>query len=112
MLSDERRAGLLAYCHLTELADDPEVSALIPSLYDAAVWYMLDAGVPEPPEGSPRRALYDLCVNCMVLDSWDRRDMTIPSANAAENPAFRRWLNQLKFTAGMVPKSDTDAGEM
>ena len=36
-LAEERRAGLLAYCKLTELADDPEVQALIPALYDAAV---------------------------------------------------------------------------
>ena len=110
MLSDERRASLLAYCHLTELAEDPEVSALIPSLYDAAVEYMCGAGILEPPEGSSRLALYDLCINCMVLDSWDRRDMTITSTIVTDNPAFRRWFNQLKFTAGMESNSDTDAG--
>lgn len=107
-LSEERRASLLAYCRLTELADDPDVSALIPLLYDAAVEYMSDIGVPEPPEGSPRRARYDLCVNYMVLDGWDRRDETITGTIVSENPAFRRWLNQLKFTAGMA---EADAGE-
>ena len=35
-LTEERRAALLAYCKLTELADDPEVAAVIPVLYDAA----------------------------------------------------------------------------
>lgn len=112
MLSDERKASLLAYCHLTELADDPDVEALIPCLYDAAVLYMRGAGIIEPPDGSTSRALYDLCVNFMVLDSWDRRDMTITGTIVEENPAFRRIFNQLKFTAGMVPESDTDAGEV
>ena len=40
-LSDSRLNALLAYCKLTELADDPEVQALIPVFYDAAVGYML-----------------------------------------------------------------------
>ena len=34
-LTEARRAALLAYCKLTELADDPEVEALIPPLYEA-----------------------------------------------------------------------------
>lgn len=29
-LTEERKAALLAYCKLTELADDPEVEAMIP----------------------------------------------------------------------------------
>ena len=44
-LTEARRAALLAYCKLTELADDPEVEALIPPLYEAAVGYMEGAGV-------------------------------------------------------------------
>lgn len=111
MLSEERRASLLAYCKLSELEDDPEVIALIPLFYDEAVEYMRGCGVPEPPEDSPCRARYDLCVNCMVLDSWDRRDRTIAETIVTENPAFRRRFNQLKLTAGMESDSDTDAGE-
>ena len=36
-LTEERRAALLAYCKLAELADDPEVQALIPLFFSAAV---------------------------------------------------------------------------
>lgn len=96
-LTEERQAALLAYCHLTELADDPEVKLLIPVFYEDAVSYMEDAGVSEPADGTPRRAKYDLCVNAMVLDSWDHRD-TAEESSMVENPAFRRRLNQLKLT--------------
>ena len=50
-LTEARRAALLAYCKLTELADDPEVEALIPPLYEAAVGYMEGAGVAVPEIG-------------------------------------------------------------
>ena len=107
-LTEERRAALLAYCKLTELADDPEVAAVIPVLYDAAVGYMDGAGVSPPATGTARAAQYDLVVNAMVLDAWDRRDMPEPYGQVRENPAFRRLLNQLKLTEGMV--SDSDIG--
>ena len=55
-LTEERKAALLAYCKLTELADDPEVEVLIPAFYEAAVGYMDGAGVTEPQEGTARRA--------------------------------------------------------
>ena len=45
----------------------------------------------------------------MVLDAWDHRDMTETSGQVMENPAFRRRLNQLKLTEGMVSDSDTGA---
>lgn len=105
-LTEERTATLLAYCHLTELADDPEVQVLIPMFYDAAVSYMEDAGVSEPAEDSPRKAKYDLCINAMVLDSWDHRD-TAGESTLTENPAFRRRLNQLKLTEPGVFDSST-----
>lgn len=106
-LSDERRAALLAYCKLTELADDPEAQTLIPIFYAAAVGYMEGAGISPPPEGTARRSLYELCVNIMVLGSWDGRDAVGNTSAATENPAFRRMFNQLKFTAGIVSESDT-----
>ena len=106
-LTDERKDSLLAYCKLTELADDPEVEAMIPAFYEAAVGYMDGAGVTEPQEGTARRAKYDLCVNAMVLDSWDHRDMKEPGSQVAENAAFRRMLNQLKFSEGTVSNLDT-----
>lgn len=97
-LSEERLAGLLAYCKLTELADDPEVAALIPTLYDAAVGYMENAGVGVPEPGTPRAAQYDLVVNYLVLDAWERRETTMVATVVADNPAFRRKLKQLQLT--------------
>lgn len=98
-MTEERMASLLAYCKLTELADDPEVRALIPVLYQSAVGYLADAGVSQPPPDTPRAAQYDLVVNYMVADGWDRRDMTGGAEH--DNPAFRRQLNQLKRTEGL-----------
>lgn len=97
-LSEERKAALLTYCKLAELADDPEVEALIPAFYEAAVGYMDGAGVTEPQEGTARRAQYDLCINAMVLDSWEHRDLKEPTSQVSENVVFRRMLNQLKLT--------------
>lgn len=105
-LTEERKAALLAYCKLTELADDPEVEVLIPAFYEAAVGYMDGAGVTEPQEGTARRAQYDLCVNAMVLDSWEHRDLKEPANQVSENVAFRRTLNQLKLTE--VPNWNTE----
>ena len=107
-LTSERRAALLAYCKLTEFAEDPEVEALIGTYYGAAAAYMAQAGISEPPVGTPRRAQYDLCVNAMVLDSWDRREISV-SGTVSENPAFRRVMNQLKMTEN-VSNLDTSGG--
>lgn len=99
-LSDARRASLLAYCKLTELADDPEVAALLETFYGAAVAYMAQAGVSEPQTDPYRRSQYDLCVNHLVLDSWDKREVSV-AGTAGDNSAFRRMLNQLKLTESM-----------
>lgn len=102
-LTEERKASLLAYCKLTELADDPEVAALIPALYEAAVGYMENAGVNVPESGTTRAAQYNLAVNYIVLDSWERREASMVATAVADNPAFRRLINQLKLTeAGVV----------
>ena len=50
-LTDERRESLLAYCKLTELADDPEVKLLIPIFYAGTVGYMEGAGVTRSESG-------------------------------------------------------------
>lgn len=97
-MTDERMASLLAYCKLTELAEDPEVKTLIPTLYEAAVGYMENAGIGLPAPETPRQAQYDLCVNHLVLDAFERREVTITGAIVADNPAFRRLMNQLKLT--------------
>ena len=56
------------------------------------------AGISPPASGTPRAAQYDLCVNYLVLDGYDRRDVTITGTIVADNPAFRRLINQLKLT--------------
>ena len=108
-LITERRGTLLAYCRLEEFADDAAVQATLDGLYAAAVGYMDAAGVSEPPAGTNRAAQYDLCVNAMVLDWWEHRDTTKPTATT-ENPAFRRLINQLKLTEP-VSDLDTVSGE-
>lgn len=103
-LTDERKATLIAFCKLDDLT--PEDELLLESFYEDAVDYMTDAGVAQPEPGSARAAKYDHCVNYMVLDSWDNREM-LQSGTITENPAFRRRLNQLKLTE---PVSDSDTG--
>ena len=92
-LTDERRAALLAYCRI-EGPTTADLSVL-ELLYEGAVGYLENAGVSEPTPGTPRRAQYDLCVNYIVLDGFDQREM---QGGAAESPAFRRLLNQLKLS--------------
>ena len=94
-LTEARRESLMAYCRIDEFG--PGEEALFGSIYDSAVSYMAEAGVSEPPEGTGRRAQYDLCVNALVLDAWDRRG-TEADSRLDENRAFRRTLNQLKLT--------------
>lgn len=98
MLTDERQESLLAYCKLTEFRDDPEVQTLIPVFFSAAEGYMAQAGISPPPEGIHRRAQYDLCVNYLVLSAYDQRDTALIGTVIAENPTFRRMVNQLKLT--------------
>lgn len=94
--SDELKARLMAYCRIDALEEGED--ALLQGLYEAAVSYMEQAGISEPEEGTARRAQYDLCVNYLVLDGYDRRDVTITGTIVSENPAFRRMLTQLKLT--------------
>lgn len=97
-------ASLLAYCKLTELADDPEVQALIPVLYESAVGYLANAGVSQPLPGTPRAAQYDLVVNYMVADGWDHREVAAIGTAVSDNPIFRRHINQLKQTEGLAAR--------
>lgn len=107
-LTTERRAEILAYCRIDAPLEDSE-KAMVDGFYYAAMSYMEQAGVSEPEAGTNRRAQYDLCINYLVLDSYQRRDMTITGTIVAENPAFRRLLNQLKLTEP-VPDLGTGTG--
>ena len=95
-LTEERRARLLAYCRIVEPTDEELLT--LEGLYDAAVGYMEGAGISPPASGTPRAAQYDLCVNYLVLDGYDRRDVTITGTIVADNHAFRWLINQLKLT--------------
>lgn len=86
----------MAYCRIDALEEGEET--LLQGLYEAAVSYMEQAGISEPEQGTARRAQYELCVNYLVLDGYDRRDVTITGTIVSENPAFRRILTQLKLT--------------
>lgn len=94
-LSESERAALLAYCRLEE--PSAEELLVLEGLHSAAEAYMANAGVAKPAEGTSRRALYDLCVNFMVLRDFDQRDAQV-SGTVTDNPAFRRMLTQLKLT--------------
>lgn len=104
-LTEARKVTLLAYCRLEADEVDP---AVLQMLYDDAISYMDDSGVSLPTEGTNRCAKYDMCVNALVLDAYDNRGVQM-GVNLQENRAFRRRLNQLKFTEP-VPNSGTGAG--
>ena len=103
-LTEERLSALMDYCRIEE----PTAGELatLETLYDAAVGYLEGAGVAQPPEGTPRRAQYDLCVNFMVLRDFDLREAEV-TGTVQDNPAFRRLITQLKLTE---PVSDSDTG--
>lgn len=113
-MTEERRAALMAYCRIERSDLTAEEETLLESMFWAAVGYMTGAGVTEPPAGTPRRAQYDLCVNRLVLDDWDRRGTSDNERyTVTENRGFRRRINQLKLTelgplGPAVSKSNTD----
>ena len=99
------KPALMAYCRLDDLSSEDEL--VLQEAFEAAVSYMEDAGVAVPKRGTPRRAKYNSCINALVLDAWDHRGAQLAGSALVENPAFRRKLNQLKFTE---PVSDSDTG--
>ena len=103
-LTEERRAGLLAYCRIEEPTS--EELRTLETLYDAAVGYLEGAGISQPAPDTPRAAQYDLAVNFMVLRDFDLRDAEV-TGTIQDNPAFRRLITQLKLTE---PVSNSDTG--
>lgn len=101
--NDAVKSRLMAYCRIDSLEEGDEL--LLQGLYDAAVSYLEQAGISEPAEGTLRRAQYDLCVNYLVLDSYDRRGAQT-EGSISDNPVFLRMLTQLKLTEP-VSESDT-----
>ncbi len=88
-------AGLLAYCRLDD--PEPEQLAVVKSLCRAAAAYLDQAGIRRPPEDSPRRAQYDLCLWALTLDYYDQRGSQ-QEQPLKPNPALRQLISQLKLT--------------
>lgn len=101
---DAVKSRLMAYCRIDALEEGEEL--LLQGLYEAAVSYMEQAGVSEPEAGTPRRAQYDLCINALVLDGYDRRGVQT-EGSVSDNPQLRRMIVQLKLTEPAVSDSDT-----
>lgn len=101
---DAVKSRLMAYCRIDVLDEGEEL--LLQGLYEAAVSYMEQAGVSEPEAGTPRRAQYDLCINALVLDGYDRRGVQT-EGSVSDNPQLRRMIVQLKLTEPAVSDSDT-----
>lgn len=96
-MDENRRELLMAYCHLDDLS--PAQTALLDRFYLQATGYMRGAGVapPDAKEDPERAAMYDTCVDALVLDAWDNRRTTVNGA-LLENPEFQWMKNQLKIT--------------
>ena len=100
-IPEEKLAGLLAYCRIDNL--DETERALLDVMYDSAVSYLDNAGVSQPEAGTPRAAQYELAVNSLVLDAYDRRDAATSGA-LSDNPAVRWLIVQLKLTEPAAPQ--------
>ncbi len=103
-LTSERLAEIADYCRTD--ADDRQ----LPGFIAAAQGYLHHAGVSEPEEGTPRAALYLQCVKYLTLDQYDRRDVSFAGTVTADNPSFRRMINQLKLSEP-VPEAGTGSWE-
>lgn len=102
----DRQASILSYCRIDD--PTPEDLALLEGFHADAVSYMEGAGVAEPEAGSARLPQYNTCILAMVLDAWENRGTQTADKAFADNPAFRRRLNQLKRTEPVtVSESDT-----
>lgn len=93
----ERKELLLTYCHLDDLS--PAQDKLLERYFLQATGYLRGAGVakPAPAADAERAAMYDSCVDALVLDAWDNRRTTVNAA-LLDNPEFQWMKNQLKMT--------------
>ena len=96
MLDPDRLTQILTYCRI----DDPTEAelALLERFIESAEGYLAAAGIREPEANTPRHSEWLLAVSALVLDAWDRRGATSGASTLAEEPGFRRLINQLKFS--------------
>ena len=104
-MGEERKELLKAYCHLDDLS--PAEEKLLERFYLQAVSYLRGAGIAQPTDNPERAAMYDTCVDALVLDAWDNRRTTVNTA-LLDNPEFQWMKNQLKLTE--LPEGATKAG--
>nr|DAE11425.1 MAG TPA: head-tail connector protein [Siphoviridae sp. ct4F219] len=102
----DRQASILSYCRIDD--PTPEDLSLLEGFHADAVSYMRNAGVAEPETGSARLPQYNTCILALVLDAWDNRGVQTADKAFADNPAFRRRINQLKRTEPVRSESDTE----
>ena len=86
----------MAYCRIDVLEDGEE--DLLKTLYLSAVAYLAGADISEPEADTPRRAQYDLCVNALVLDAYDKRGTTVSGSALTDNREYRGTFLQLQAT--------------
>lgn len=102
--SDALKARLMTYCRIDIPEDGDE--ELLKTLYFSAVAYLAGADISEPEAETLRRAQYDICVNALVLDGYDRRGTTVNGAALTENQDYRGTFLQLQ-NSEPVSESDT-----
>ena len=102
--SEAIKARLMAYCRIDVLEDGEE--DLLKTLYLSAVAYLAGADISEPEADTPRRAQYDLCVNALVLDAYDKRGTTVSGSALIDNREYRGTFLQLQATEP-VSESET-----
>lgn len=89
---------LATYCRIDEPMQ-PEDELLLQDIYHAAVGELSSQGVDAPPEGEEyihQRAMYNICIDYLVLNMWDVRAAMVEKA-MVENSAYTRKLNRLKL---------------
>lgn len=79
------------YCRIDGDGED----VLLLSLRDAAVEYLVGAGVPEPNEDNPQ---YQLAVCALVLEYYDHRGLT-ETGMPSRLPGLENVITQMKLRA-------------
>ena len=102
----DRQASILSYCRIDD--PTPEDLALLEGFHADAVSYMAGAGVAEPETGAARLPQYNTCIMALVQDARDNRGTQTADKVFADNPAFRKRINQLKRTEPVRSDSDTE----
>lgn len=96
-IPEDLKAAVFAYCREGE---DAETLVAMTVAWDSAEGYLRGAGVTRPDPGSPRHGLWLEVILALTLDAYDQRGAQVETGKLAENSAFRRKLNQLKWTRG------------